>query len=141
MALILELRYSKDEILEAYANEIYLGQDGGRAIHGFGLASQFYFKRPLQELDLPKQALLVALVRGPSAYDPRRHPDRAKQRRALVLRIMQEQGLISEELLRQADAAPLGVQTRQDPCVRIAGLHGPDSPPVTQGLSGVGSHR
>ena len=110
MALILELRYSKDEILEAYANEIYLGQDGGRAIHGFGLASQFYFNRPLRELDLPKQALLVALVRGPSAYDPRRHPQRAKERRALVLRIMQEQGLISETLSSQAEAAPLGVQ-------------------------------
>ena len=110
MAMILELRYSKDEILEAYANEIYLGQDGGRAIHGFGLASQFYFNRPLRELDLPKQALLVALVRGPSAYDPRRHPQRAQERRALVLRIMQEQGLISEELSRQAAAAPLGVQ-------------------------------
>jgi penicillin-binding protein 1B len=110
MALILELRYSKDEILEAYANEIYLGQDGGRAIHGFGLASQFYFNRPLQELDLPKQALLVALVRGPSAYDPRRHPQRAQERRALVLRIMQDQGLISEALMRQAVAAPLGVQ-------------------------------
>jgi penicillin-binding protein 1B len=110
MALILEVRYAKDEILEAYANEIYLGQDGGRAIHGFGLASQFYFNRPLQELDLPKQALLVALVRGPSAYDPRRHPERAQERRALVLRIMQEQGLISEELSRQAAAAPLGVQ-------------------------------
>ncbi|MGD8931331.1 MAG: transglycosylase domain-containing protein, partial [Chromatiales bacterium] len=95
MAVILELRYGKDEILEAYANEIYLGQDGGRAIHGFGLASQFYFNRPLQELDLPKQALLVALVRGPSAYDPRRHPQRARERRALVLSIMQEQGLIS----------------------------------------------
>jgi len=110
MALIVESRYSKDEILEAYANEIYLGQDGGRAIHGFGLASQFYFNRPLQELDLPKQALLVALVRGPSAYDPRRHPQRAEARRALVLRIMQEQGLISEQLSRQAAAAPLGVK-------------------------------
>lgn len=111
MALILELRYSKDEILEAYANEIYLGQDGGRAIHGFGLASQFYFNRPLKELDLPKMALLVTLVRGPSAYDPRRHPERARQRRELVLQIMLEQGLISETLAQQAAATPLGIQT------------------------------
>ena len=110
MAFILEFRYSKDEILEAYANEIYLGQDGGRAIHGFGLASQFYFNRPLEELDLPKQALLVTLVRGPSAYDPRRHPERARQRRGLVLQIMQEQGLISEAMAAQADVAPLGIQ-------------------------------
>jgi penicillin-binding protein 1B len=110
MALILEARYEKDEILEAYANEIYLGQDGGRAIHGFGLASRFYFNRPLHELDLPRIALLVTLVRGPSAYDPRRHPERAKKRRELVLGIMQEQGLISAELAQQAAAAPLGVQ-------------------------------
>ncbi len=110
MALILEARYSKDEILEAYANEIYLGQDGGRAIHGFGLASRFYFNRPLRELDLPKMALLVTLVRGPSAYDPRRHPQRALKRRGLVLHIMQEQGLISAELAEQAAAAPLGIQ-------------------------------
>ncbi|MEN8178673.1 MAG: penicillin-binding protein 1B, partial [Pseudomonadota bacterium] len=110
MALILEARFSKDEILEAYANEIYLGQDGGRAIHGFGLASRFYFNRPLKELDLPKMALLVTLVRGPSAYDPRRHPERARKRRALVLQIMQEQGLISAELASQAAAAPLGIQ-------------------------------
>ncbi len=110
MALILEARYSKDEILEAYANEIYLGQDGGRAIHGFGLASRFYFNRPLRELDLPKLALLVTLVRGPSAYDPRRNPERALKRRALVLQIMQEQGLIPAELAEQAAAAPLGIQ-------------------------------
>jgi penicillin-binding protein 1B len=118
MALLLETRYSKDEILEAYVNEIYMGQDGGRAIHGFGLASQFYFNRPLHELDLPKIALLVTLVRGPSAYDPRRHPERAGKRRALVLQIMQEQDLISAELAHQATAAPLGIQQRR---VRASG--------------------
>jgi len=110
MALLLEARYSKDQILEAYANEVYLGQDGGRAIHGFGLASQFYFNRPLHELDLPRIALLVALVRGPSAYEPRRHPQRARKRRALVLRIMAEQGLIGAKLASQAAVAPLGVE-------------------------------
>ena len=109
MALLLERRYRKDEILEAYANEIYLGQDGERAIHGFGLASHFYFKRPLHELDLPRLALLVALVRGPSYYDPRRHPERAKKRRRLVLNIMRDQGLITHQEARHAAAAPLGV--------------------------------
>ena len=109
MALLLERRYRKDEILEAYANEIYLGQDGERAIHGFGLASHFYFKRPLHELDLPRLALLVALVRGPSYYDPRRHPERAKKRRRLVLNIMRDQGLITHQEARRAAAAPLGV--------------------------------
>jgi len=59
MALLLEYHYSKDEILEAYLNEIYLGQDGQRSIHGFGLAARFYFGRPLQELRLSQVATLV----------------------------------------------------------------------------------
>jgi penicillin-binding protein 1B len=110
MAMILDYRYDKDEILESYANEIYLGQQGGKAIHGFALASRFYFNRPLHELDLARTALLVTLVRGPSAYDPRRHPERAKARRKLILRLMVQQQVISQS---QADAAalqPLGVE-------------------------------
>jgi penicillin-binding protein 1B len=110
MAVILEIRYSKDDILEAYANEIYLGQDGGRAIHGFGLASHFYFNQPLNELGLPQVALLVAMVRGPSAYDPMRHPKHAKKRRELVLKIMAEQGVINQQQMKLAAASPLGVQ-------------------------------
>ena len=109
MALLLERRYGKNEILEAYANEIYLGQDGERAIHGFGLASHFYYKRPLHELDLPRLALLVALVRGPSYYDPRRHPERAKKRRNLVLNIMHDQGAITDREVKKAASASLGV--------------------------------
>jgi len=109
MALLLERRYGKDEILEAYANEIYLGQDGKRAIHGFGLASHFYFKRPLHELNLPRLALLVALVRGPSYYDPRRHPERAKKRRNLVLNIMRDQGVITDKEAKYAATTSLGV--------------------------------
>jgi penicillin-binding protein 1B len=70
MAFILEYRYSKNEILEAYLNEIFLGQDGASAIHGFGLASEFYFGESLKNLSLPQTATLVALVRGPSLYDP-----------------------------------------------------------------------
>ena len=84
MAILIDSRYGKDEILEAYANAIYLGQDGSRAIHGFGLASQFYFGVPLEDLELHQIALLVAIVKGPSQYDPRKHPDRAKERRSLV---------------------------------------------------------
>jgi penicillin-binding protein 1B len=85
MSVALELRYSKSEILHAYVNEVYLGQDGARAIHGFGLASQFYFGKPLGELELNELALLVAEVRGPTYYDPRRHADRAFERRNFVL--------------------------------------------------------
>jgi penicillin-binding protein 1B len=110
MALILDLRYEKDEILEAYANEIYLGQQGGKAIHGFALASRFFFNRPLHELDLPRTALLITLVRGPSAYDPRRHPEQAKKRRSLILKLMADQGVISPQEAASADQQPLGVE-------------------------------
>ena len=112
MAVILETRYSKDEILEAYANEIYLGQDGERAIHGFGLASLFYLNRPLREIDLPQAALLAGMIRGPSMYDPRRHPDRAKKRRDIVLDLMQEEGFITADEATRAKAAGLGVAPR-----------------------------
>ncbi len=109
MALLLELHYDKDEILEAYLNEVYLGQDGARAIHGFGLASEFYFDRPLQELAPEQVALLVALVKGPSYYDPQRHPQRARERRDLVLTLMQEQGVIDAATAAAARRRPLGV--------------------------------
>jgi penicillin-binding protein 1B len=109
MALIVESRYGKDEILEAYANEIFLGQDGGRAIHGFGLAAHFYFQRPLSELHLHEVALLVGLVRGASFYNPRRHPQRALDRRNLVIRQMQQQGFIDTAQADAAMALPLGV--------------------------------
>ncbi len=70
MALLLELHYDKRDILETYLNEIYLGQDGNRAIHGVGLASRFYFGKPLKELTLPESALLVGMVKGPGYLRP-----------------------------------------------------------------------
>ncbi|HIE53917.1 MAG TPA: penicillin-binding protein 1B, partial [Chromatiaceae bacterium] len=109
MALILDARYGKDEILEAYANEVFLGQDGDRAIHGFGLASWFYFNRPLEELKPHETALLVGLLKGASYYNPRRHPERALQRRNLVLRLMMEQGFITPQQANAAQKQPLGV--------------------------------
>ncbi len=112
MALIVDARYDKDEILEAYANEIFLGQDGARAIHGFGLASLYYFKRPLQELRLHEAALLVGLVKGASYYNPRRHPKRAKQRRDLVLEQMYSQGYIDKTRLSKTKKLALGVVRR-----------------------------
>lgn len=109
MALILEARYSKNEILEAYLNEIYLGQDGARAIHGFALASEFYFSRPLAELKPHHIALLVGLIRGPNYYDPRRHPNRAIERRNLVLDLSAQEGLIDAATLNRAKRQPLEV--------------------------------
>jgi len=109
MALLLELHYSKDEILEAYLNEVYVGQEGARAIHGFGLAAQYYFAQPLQELKPDQLALLAGLVKGPSYYEPRRHPQRAEGRRNLVLKVMHEQGVLEEADYNKARTRPLGV--------------------------------
>ncbi len=113
MAVLLELHYSKDEILEAYLNEVYLGQSGARAIHGFGLASQYYFGRPLANLRTDQLALLAGLVKGPSYYDPRRHPKRAKQRRDLVLKLLTDQGHLSQSQATVAMAKPLSVVPKQ----------------------------
>lgn len=109
MSILLERHYSKDDILEAYINEIYLGQDGNRAIHGFGLASWFYFNKPLGELRDHEVALLVGVVKGASYYNPRRNPVRAKDRRDLVLRVFKERGLIDEAEMRAAIERPLSV--------------------------------
>ena len=96
MALLLELHYDKDQILETYLNEVYLGQDNERAIHGFGLASDFYFGKSLSELDLDQMAVLIGMVKGASYYNPVRNPERATERRNTVIDIVQGNGLISE---------------------------------------------
>ncbi len=112
MAILLELHYEKEEILEAYLNEVFLGQDGNRAVHGFGLASQYYFSQPLAELELHQVALLVGMVKGASFYNPRRHPERTLERRDLVLDMLAEQGAISAEQLEAAKKQPLGVTSQ-----------------------------
>lgn len=109
MAILLELHYSKDDILEAYLNEVYVGQEGARAIHGFGLAAQYYFAQPLRELKLHQLALLAGLVKGPSYYEPRRHSQRAETRRNLVLKVMYEQGQIEQADYEQARLSKLDV--------------------------------
>jgi penicillin-binding protein 1B len=112
MAVLLEAHFSKTDIMTAYINEIQLGQDGDRAIRGFGLGSQFYFGKPLVELDVAQVATLVAVARGPSFYDPRRHPDRALKRRNLVLGLMAEQKIIGTADAQAAEARPLAVMGR-----------------------------
>ena len=96
MALLTELHYDKERILEAYINEVYLGQEGNRAIHGFGLAARHYFNRPLEELDLAQISMLVGMVKGPSYYDPWRRPERATARRNTVLNELLEEGLLTQ---------------------------------------------
>ncbi len=112
MAISLDEHFSKADLMNAYINEIHLGQDGDRAINGFGLASEFYFGKPLSELDLREIATLVALVRGPSYYDPRRHPDRALKHRNLVLDELVEQHVVSQTEARLAQAQPLGITAK-----------------------------
>lgn len=109
IALILETNYDKNELLESYLNEIYLGQDGSRAVHGFGLASQFYFHRPIRELQTHQVALLIGLAKGASYYNPRRHPERALERRNLVLDLMVQGGAITRQEATHAKQQALGV--------------------------------
>jgi penicillin-binding protein 1B len=110
MALRLEKHYPKDDILVAYLNEVYLGQDGSRAIHGFGLGSEYYFAKPLGELDVGELAMLIGIVKGPSYYDPRKHPDRMLARRNLVLHELALAHLIDEATAMRAIASPLGLR-------------------------------
>lgn len=112
MALLLEMHYSKDEILETYLNEIFLGQDASRAIHGFGLASHFYFDRPLERLELHEVATLVGMVKGPAVYDPRKNPELVLQRRNIVLQEMVKLEAISQAQFVEARQQPLGVIRR-----------------------------
>ncbi|MCQ3828040.1 penicillin-binding protein 1B [Microbulbifer elongatus] len=111
MAILMEVHYDKAYILQEYINEVWLGQQGSRAIYGFGLAAEFYFHKPLSQLEPHQIALLVGLAKGASYYNPWRHPERALERRNTVLDVMQEQGLISAEDLARLKNKPLEVAT------------------------------
>ena len=108
-ALIMEARYDKRTILEAYLNQVYLGQRGGQAVHGVASGAEFWFGRDLNSLTTEQVALLIGLVKGPSYYDPRRSPERALDRRNFVLGKLRESELIDDAAYKRALAAPLGV--------------------------------
>lgn len=112
MSLLLDWRYDKNRILETYLNEIYLGQNGDTQIHGFELASQFYFGRSIREISLDQIALLVGMVKGPSLYNPWRNPQNALERRNVVLKLMLEHKMIGDELYQLLNQRPLGVQQK-----------------------------
>src|SRR6056297_1808594 len=108
MAISLEARFDKAEILEAYLNDVYLGQRGNQAIHGFGRAAEYYFGLPVSSLSTDQIALLIGMVRGASWYNPTRNPERAKARRDLVLGMFLETGLIDHGEYESALERPLG---------------------------------
>ncbi|MCP5181221.1 MAG: transglycosylase domain-containing protein [Pseudomonadales bacterium] len=113
MAVVLEWRFSKQDLLNAYINEIFLGQNGNRAIHGFGLGAQFYFNKPLGELAPNEIATLIAIIRGPSYYDPFRHAERALERRNRILATFADEGLLDAGVAERESRQPLGVTSRQ----------------------------
>jgi penicillin-binding protein 1B len=108
-ALLLEARYDKSTILETYLNQVYLGQRGSQEIRGVAAGSEYWFGRDLRDLSTSQIALLVGIIRGPSWYDPRKHPDRALARRNFALEKFHETGLINDAELARAKAAPLGI--------------------------------
>ncbi|OGX09011.1 MAG: hypothetical protein A3K11_04885, partial [Nitrospirae bacterium RIFCSPLOWO2_12_FULL_63_8] len=109
MAVLLEFRYDKPEILEAYLNEIYLGQNGSVQIVGVEQASQVYFGKKVTYLTLPEAATLAGMIRSPNVLNPLKYPERAKPRRNVVLRGMLEQRMISQREYEEAAASPLAV--------------------------------
>jgi penicillin-binding protein 1B len=110
MAILLERHFSKDEILEAYLNEIYFGQRGIQGIYGAGEAASFYFDTTVEELSLAESALLAGLIRAPNMYCPFRNPELMRTRRNHVLRRMWSLGMITEEQYNNATSAPVTVK-------------------------------
>ncbi len=109
MALIVEARYEKDAILEAYLNEIYLGQRGSTAIHGVGEAAHFYFGKSVRDLVVAESALIAAIIKSPNGLSPHADPERARKRRDLVLELMRDQGRIDDAAFAAAQAEPVRV--------------------------------
>ena len=112
MAILLELRFSKQTIITAYINEVFLLQQNRIAIHGFARASRMMFRRSVDNLEAQHVALLVGMVKGPSRYNPFSAPDTALARRNLVLKVMLEQKLLDAREHARAVAAPIGIVKR-----------------------------
>jgi penicillin-binding protein 1B len=108
-ALIIEARFDKRTILEAYLNQVYLGQQGSQEVRGVGAGADFWFGRDLKTLRTEDLALLVGMIQGPALHDPRRHPENARKRRATVLQVWADTGLITPAEAKAAAAAPLAV--------------------------------
>ncbi|MGE3977145.1 MAG: PBP1A family penicillin-binding protein [Nitrospira sp.] len=113
-AITLEFKYRKEEILESYLNEIYLGQAGPVSIYGVGEAAHRYFSKNLDELSMDEIALIVGLIKGPNAYSPVKSVEEATKRRNVVLRRLGEEGILTEGVVAQAMNRPVKVMLNQD---------------------------
>jgi 1A family penicillin-binding protein len=113
-AMALEFKYRKEEILESYVNEIYLGQAGPVSIYGVGEAAHRYFSKNLDELSIDEIALIVGLIKGPNAYSPVKSVEDATKRRNVVLRRLKEEGILTEDAVAQAMNRPVKVMLNQD---------------------------
>lgn len=114
MALIFEHRYTKDYILELYLNEVYFGQNKNDQIRGFSLASFCYFGRPVNELSLDQQAMLIGMIKGASLYNPWNNPKVTLERRNLILKLLRNSHTIDEKLFKLLIQRPLGIQSRDE---------------------------
>jgi len=110
MSILLEQRLSKQEVFELYANEVYLGQRGSFSIVGFGEAAEAFFDKGVANVSLPEAATLAGIITAPNRLTPLRYPERARQRRDLVLDLMTEYAMISPQQRDEAKAQPLGVK-------------------------------
>jgi penicillin-binding protein 1B len=115
MAVVLELRYDKEQILDAYLNEVYLGQDGSRAIHGVGAAAQYYFGKRVERLSVAESALLAGMIQAPNRFNPIRNERVARRRRNLVLSLMVEQDRLSRVGAERASQARLATRAYSAP--------------------------
>lgn len=110
----LERKLTKQQIFEYYANQIYLGRQGTFSVHGFGEAAHIYFAKDVSQLTLPEAAMLAGMIQRPSYFNPYRYPDRARERRNIVLMLMRQNGHIDEQQYRASAAAPVQVHAEKE---------------------------
>jgi len=109
ITLQLESKLPKQKIFEYYANQVYLGRHGTFSVNGFGEAARVYFGKDLPQLNVPESALLAGMIQRPSYFNPYRYPERAKERRDIVLLLMKQNGYLTDEQYRDAVATPVKV--------------------------------
>ena len=112
MSVILETKASKDEILELYLNDVYLGNRGSFALHGVAEASKIYFSKDVRNLTLSEAALIAGIIQSPFNHSPFNNPERARDRRNVVLRAMVDAGYITDDAADRAQREPIAVVAR-----------------------------